>query len=110
MSARFKIWLLIVGVFVVTLAYSLYHQIKPMVDARAYDTIAVNLTEGFGFREDRNTDYKFDYSIARAGPAYEFFLAGIYQLFGHQYAAVWAIQALLHALSAVLLWHSSKLI
>lgn len=105
-----RIWLVVGGVFILTLAYSLYHQIKPMVDARAYDTIAINLTEGFGFREDRTADYKFDYSIARAGPAYEFFLAGIYQLFGHHYTAVWIIQAFLHALSAWLLWRSAKLI
>lgn len=105
-----SIWFVVGGVFILTLAYSLYHQIKPMVDARAYDTIAVNLTEGFGFREDRAADYKFDYSIARAGPAYEFFLAGMYQVFGHRYAAVWIIQAILHALSAWLLWRSAKLI
>lgn len=109
-NTKHRIWFVVGGVFILTLAYSLYHQIAPRVDARAYDTIAVNLTEGFGFREDRNADYKFDYSIARAGPAYEFFLAGIYQIFGHHYTAVWVIQALLHALSAWLIWQCAKLI
>lgn len=90
--------------FLLSLAYSFYHRIEPVVDARSYDQIAVNLVEGYGFREDRALSYGFDPSIIRAGPLYEFFLAGIYGLFGHQYEAVWVIQAILHALSAYLVF------
>lgn len=89
---------------VASLGYSFFYRIVPVVDAQAYDQIAVNLIEGFGFKEDRNKSFEFDTAIVRAGPGYEFFLAGIYKIFGHHYEAVWIIQALLHALSAYLLF------
>ena len=64
----------------------------------------MNLLDGFGFREDRNESFEFDTAIVRAGPAYEFFLAGIYAVFGHRYEMVWVLQALLHALTVYLIY------
>ncbi len=89
---------------VLPLAYAFLYRIPPVVDAQAYDRIAVNLVAGFGFKEDRTQSYEFDTAIIRAGPGYEFFLAGVYSVFGHYYEAVWVIQALLHAFSALLLF------
>ncbi len=96
--------LIVAGSFLLSLMYAFAFRIHPVVDARAYDQIAVNLTRGFGFREDAAQSYQFDTAILRAGPGYEFFLAGIYRMFGHSLEAVWIIQALLHALSALLLF------
>jgi 4-amino-4-deoxy-L-arabinose transferase-like glycosyltransferase len=94
--------------FFASLFYSFWYKIQPAVDARAYDSIAQNIINGNGFREEAEGDVLFDRSIQRAGPAYEYFLAGIYTIFGHQYEAVWIIQAILHALSAWLIWLIGK--
>lgn len=90
--------------FLFSAGYAFWHRIEPVVDAEAYDQIAVNILDGFGFREGRTGDIGFDASIVRAGPAYEFFLAGIYSVFGHRYEAVWMLQAFLHAMTAYLLY------
>ena len=68
-----------------SLVYSFYFKIAPVVDARVYDTIAVNILEGGAYKEDLSKSYEFDTAIIRVGPGYEFFLAGIYYLFGHHY-------------------------
>lgn len=107
-SSRWILLIIILASFLIPLIYSFVHRIPPKVDARAYDQIAVNLTEGFGYREDRNKSYEFDVAIVRAGPAYEFFLAGIYKMFGHYYEVVWVIQALLHALTAWLIFLAGR--
>ncbi|MBI5728708.1 MAG: glycosyltransferase family 39 protein [Candidatus Magasanikbacteria bacterium] len=100
-----KILVVIIGAsFLLSLGYSFWYRIPPLVDAGAYDAIAVNITDGFGFREVRTRSYQFDPSIIRAGPGYEFFLAGLYVVFGHRYEPVWVLQAILHALSALLLF------
>ena len=94
--------------FFLTAGYALYHRIRPVVDARAYDQIAINLLEGRGFCEffcgSLTSTKEYDPSIVRAGPAYEFFLAGIYFFFGQSFEAVWLIQALLHILTAYLIY------
>ena len=82
------IFLIILLSFLLPFVYSFYHHIEPVVDAEAYDQIAVNLLDGYGYKENRSASYEFDISIVRAGPAYEFFLAGIYCVFGHHYGMV----------------------
>ena len=64
---------LFIAAFSVSLFYAFYSQILPAVDAKAYDAIAWNLAEGFGYRENRNLSYEGDYALGRAGPGYEFF-------------------------------------
>ena len=91
---------LMLGVFFVALLYSLYFHIEPSVDARAYDKIAWNMVQGNGYKEQANLSYDEDIAILRVGPGYEFFLAGIYWLFGHHIWIVWIINALLTAFSA----------
>lgn len=86
------------------LSYSFIYRIEPVVDARAYDKIAINLISGFGFREESDKSFEFDTAIVRAGPAYEYFLAGVYQIFGRHIEIVWILQALLHAITAYLIF------
>jgi len=90
--------------FLLSIFYSFYYQIRPAVDARAYDTIATNIISGNGYRENPSLDLTHDLAITRVGPLYEYFLAGIYEIFGHHYGVVWVIQALLHALTAWLVY------
>ncbi len=93
----------------VTLAsglFSFYVADHPRVDARAYDRIAWNLAQGFGYVEDvsmAETPAKDD-AIIRVGPGYQFFLAGVYVMAGHQYWVVWLLHALLRGASVVLIY------
>lgn len=106
-----KILVLILSLsFLVSLAYSFYFRIVPAVDARAYDVIAQNIALGIGYREEPQKPLVQDFAIARVGPLYEYFLAGIYKVFGHSYGWVWFWQALLHALSAGLIYLTACLI
>ena len=99
---------LMLGIFFVALLYSLYFHIEPSVDARAYDKIAWNMVQGNGYKEQANLSYDEDIAILRVGPGYEFFLAGIYWLFGHHIWIVWIINALLTAFSAFFVFLITK--
>jgi len=102
--------LVLLGVLAAGLFYSFHFQIRPVVDARAYDVIATNLASGHGYREDLDKSLAQDFAIVRVGPLYEYFLAGLYKVFGHYYQIVWVAQALLHAASAWLIYLVSLLI
>lgn len=97
---KYWLWGIIFATFAVSLAYSFYFQIQPIVDARAYDNLAWDIARGKG--------YEAVSSIARPGPAYEYFLALIYYIFGHHYAAVWIFQAALLAATAYFVFRVSK--
>lgn len=103
-----KILILFFALFALSLAYSFYFQYKPSVDARAYEDIALNLAEGRGYRETLEGPLSEDHAIIRAGPGYEFFLAGIYKIFGHRRVIVWFLQSLFHALAAFLIFKITK--
>jgi 4-amino-4-deoxy-L-arabinose transferase-like glycosyltransferase len=92
----------------ISLVYSFSYRITPVVDPQAYDQIAVNVLAGKGFKENAEIDYRFDSAIVRAGPAYEYFLAGVYGVFGHRYEVVWIIQAVLHAITALFVFLIAK--
>ena len=102
--------IILLGSFLASLAYSFYFRITPAVDARAYDVIAQNIVAGNGYREEIENNILQDHAITRVGPLYEYFLAGIYKVFGHNYGVVWFFQALLHALSAWLIYLVALLI
>lgn len=95
-------------IFVISLAYSFYFRIPPLVDARAYDTIAWHLATGQGYREALDVPLWDDNAIIRVGPGYEFFLAGVYFLFGHFIQIIWVLQAFLLALSSFLVFLISR--
>lgn len=108
MALKKLFFLIIVLSFIIPLAYSFYFRIHPSVDARAYDNIAYNLASGRGYRESLDIPLEMDYSLVRVGPGYEFFLAGLYYIFGHRYWPVWIVQSLLQALAAVLTFLIAK--
>jgi 4-amino-4-deoxy-L-arabinose transferase-like glycosyltransferase len=81
----------LLGVFLISIAHSFYFKIDPIVDARAYDSIGWEIKE---------TGQYPDQAIGRPGPGFEYFLAGIYSIFGRNYPAVWVIHAILLSLSA----------
>lgn len=94
--------ILLVG-FLATVAYAFSFQVNVTVDARAYDSIGWSLVQGTGYTEIRPGAVP-EQAIGRLGPGYEFFLAGIYFIFGHTVWIVWIIQALLHTGSAFLVY------
>jgi len=95
-------WVLLLG-FLATVAYAFYFRVNITVDAQAYDSIAISLVQGTGYTEIQRPEIP-EAAIGRLGPGYEFFLAGIYFLFGHTIWLVWVIQALLHTASAFLVF------
>src|SRR3989344_3177683 len=106
-----KLILIIVGAsFLLSLSYSFYYRVPLYVDARAYDTIAQNVVNGLGYREDVSLPTKLDRAIVRVGPGYEFFLAGVYKIFGHHIEVVWVLQAILLAASVWLAFIISRLV
>src|SRR3989338_816219 len=70
-------------------------------DAREYDAIAQNLATGRGFSLSENAPYK---PTLKRAPAYPFFLAVLYRLFGHSHTPVFVIQSILGAAVSVLLF------
>lgn len=89
----------------VSVAYSFYYQAPPAADANGYDLIAWNLVNGHGYVEDVQNEYmpEKDEAIIRVGPGYQFFLAGLYWVFGHSLWVVWVAHALLRALTAYII-------
>ena len=101
-SAR-HFWLFLSLVFLVSFGYSLVHQIKSSVDARAYNEIAKNIIDVGEYRLSIGSLLEKDDAIVKVGPGYEFFLAGIYSVFGYKYWVVWALQSLMFVFSLVFL-------
>lgn len=105
-SGQKKFAFLLFAIFFVSAGYSFFAHIQPYGDAQAYDRIGWNLARGLGYveHEENAGNVRADDAIFRIGPAYEFFLAGIYRLFGHHIEVVWIIQAFLRMLTAFLLF------
>ena len=105
-----KLSLLLCMVVLVSAAYSFYYHDRPRVDAEAYDAIAWNLVQGYGYVEQRsNADNPAkDDAVVRVGPGYEFFLAALYKVFGHHIWVVWIFQALLRGFSVLLVYNIAR--
>jgi hypothetical protein len=99
-------------VFLACIAYSFYFKIPPRGDEQTYDNVAVNFLNGKGFIERLDIPIYKDRGIfySTLGQGYVIFLAFLYKLFGHYYAVVWIVQALLHALTALFLFFICLLI
>src|SRR3989344_2012790 len=110
-SSRSILWCALIAA-VISMALSFHWQFPPRVDAGAYDNIAWNFARGFGYVEDAGNAAhpELDDGIVRVGPGYQFFLAGIYALFGHRIWIVWVLQAILHAISTVLVFRIAGLL
>ena len=96
--------------FFISLAVSFSLRIPIFADSRAYDAIAINLVLRHEYREISDGPLNQDRAITRIGPGYEFFLAGVYVLFGHHQEAVWVLQALFHALTVLLVFLIARLL
>jgi len=106
---KFLLYILL-GSFFLCIIYSFIFRINPVVDAQAYDQIAMNILAGNGFVEEAGADVRFDKAIIRVGPLYQYFLAGVYLIFGHHYEVVWILQAFLHVFSAYFVYLTAKII
>lgn len=97
-----KIFLIFVLALVVRLGFLIFFPPVPVEDSDAayYNEVALNIVSGKGITYRQET-----YSIA---PAYPVFLAGIYKIFGQNYDAVRTVQAILSALTCVLIYLIAK--
>ena len=100
--------IILISAFLLSISYSFYFQIEPVVDARGYDRIAQNLISGKGYVEKPDTPFASEAAISRVGPGYQFFLAGIYKIFGRNLPLIWILQALIHTLSGFFIYLISK--
>lgn len=75
-------------------------------DAKAYDNIAVNIMSGYGFSLVPDGS---PIPTTQRTPMYPLFLAGIYIIFGHNYVAVKIIQAILGALSCIIIFYITNI-
>ena len=107
-KAKKYIFTIIAVSLLASLAYSFYFHSKPVVDAKKYDEVGWNLAQGFGYVTNPEHTPLRDYSIFMVGPGYQFFLAGVYALFGHHLGIVWALQALLLAAAGYLTFLISR--
>lgn len=90
--------------FTVSFGYSLIYQIKPTVDAKRYNTVAINVLTKHTFCETCDVPLAKDSAIQGVGPGYQFFLVGVYGIFGIHLWIVWLIQALMHTAVVAWLW------
>ncbi|MFA5935798.1 MAG: glycosyltransferase family 39 protein [Patescibacteria group bacterium] len=98
------ILMICLAAFLLTIVYSFGYHIQPIVDAKAYDKMAVNIAEGRGFRLVLDVPIDQDDVITYQGPLFQYFLAGIYKTVGHHIPAVWIMHALLRALTVYLIY------
>lgn len=80
----------------------LFPQPPPVADAVDYDTLAVNLASGHGFSLNP------DVPTPKRPPGFPFFLAAVYSVFGHSYPAAMALQAVLGALTCLLVFRTAE--
>lgn len=101
MTERKILFIIFLLVFSLSVFHSFYFRVDTSVDAKFYDESGWDLAQGNGYSIG---------SIGRPGPGYEFFLGGIYYIFGHSHQAVWIIQAILLVLVAFVAFLFTKLI
>lgn len=90
-------------IFAVNFLYAITYQIKPRVDAEAYQEIATNIVDNGEYRASLNVPLELDGSITRIGPGYEYFVAGHFLFFGKHLWIIWLTQALLYTLTIAML-------
>lgn len=95
--------LIFLTIIVINFGYALIYNIKPAVDAEAYDEIALNIINKGEYRASENTPITLDGAITRIGPGYEIFVAGHYFTFGKHLWIIWLTQSILYALTILML-------
>lgn len=103
MKEKRLLFVVLIFSFTLRLGYVLFYpqeQVKD--DAQQYDTIAYNLSKGYGFSLNPKVP-----TPIRA-PFYPFFLSGIYFLFGQNYTIVRIIQGILSAFLCIIIYYIAK--
>lgn len=96
--------------FAVSLLYAIIINPPYNVDAKAHHRIAMNILQGHGYWEQIPVNTQFDKAIGRSGPLLEFFLAGIYKMFGASKWTVWIAHSIIHAITVILIYKLALLI
>lgn len=97
------ILIILITIILVNFAYAVVYNIKPIVDAEAYDEIATNIQTLGEYRSLAGVPVELDSSIQRVGPGYEVFLGINYILFGRHLWIIWFLQAILYGLTIIML-------
>jgi len=102
-------WGLAVLALVLRLTFVLAYEQYPafLADDRGYDDVAVNLAAGKGFvaQAESGKEGTVHEPVVAFGPVYPAFLALIYALFGHSTEAVRLIQAILGAVTVLVVYY-----
>ena len=98
-----RTWLCLLA-FCVSFGYALAYRIVPSVDARKFNDIAINLVTKHTFCFECNVPLAQDTAIRDIGPGYQFFLAGIYEIFGIHIWIIWFLQAIMQAVVVAWIW------
>lgn len=98
--------LIFIIAFALRAGYAFLEKPQPYADAVGFDKMGWHIAQGQGYRIS-DGPIEEDRSIAHP-PGYAFFLGIIYKIFGHSYPAVWLIQAILSALSCILIYLIAK--
>ena len=106
MQGKRWFYFVLIGSFLISLTVSfiIKHPVDRTSDSHTYDAIAMNLVSGSGY-----TDEGVQPTMTRE-PLYPFFLAFIYSIAGHNYAAVKFIQMILFLITTVLAYKIAKMI
>ncbi len=86
--------------------YSFSEKITPYADAKHYHKIAINISTGKGYTEGDNPGD--DEKALSWPPFYPFLLAILYRIFGDRYPLVWIFQAIISAISCILIYLIAK--
>lgn len=92
-------------IIIISLSYSFYIQPPLNVDAKGHQHIALNIMQGNGYWESTPPNIAFDPAIGRSGPLLEYILAGTYYIFGVHIWIIWIMHALMHGLTAWLIYN-----
>lgn len=100
---KFIILLIFIIAIILRLVYSFSHEVEP---SYKIDQIAINIASGNGFRVWTGPIINDD-AIWNA-PLYPFVVSLIYMVFGHNHSAVLILQAIIGAISCVLIYLIAK--
>lgn len=103
---RLLILLIFIIAFFLRISYSFSAKVVPYVDAKHYDRIAKSISAGKGYTEGDNL--WDDERALSCTPFYPFLLAIFYKIFGHRYSVIWIFQAIVSAISCILVYLIAK--
>lgn len=106
---KFFILSIFIIAFCLRIFYSFSEKIAPFADARVYDKIAINISQGKGYVKWEGISEAEDHDAIGYPPLYPFFLALVYKVIGHNYSAIWVLQAIIGAVTCILIYLFGKI-